>query len=244
MFWIVLLSAFVPQLGGEAIEPPLTPEVEIWHLDAIAAQVEEQRERELQELLEAQERLRELGWYEGGVDGIHGPLTQAAVEDFAAEVDKEPEVEVLLVVLRRDDAPKPPPPPPPPAPTPAPAPESAPSAPAPSTSANGIPSHWMRLAECESGNWVNGGASFEPGSARWDWAKPGTSVPPWGTTIHHGGLQFHPGTWSAFASQAGLGHIAYAYNATPQEQVRVAELVQQAQGWGAWPTCSRKVGLR
>lgn len=100
---------------------------------------------------------------------------------------------------------------------------------------------WDRLADCESGNWVDGGASFEEGSARWYWARPGTEVPPWGTTIHHGGLQFHPGTWDAFKLD---GYPARAYDATREQQIAVAEIVLERQGWEAWPVCSRKIGLR
>jgi hypothetical protein len=100
---------------------------------------------------------------------------------------------------------------------------------------------WDRLAECESGNWINGGTSFERGSARWYWARPGTQVPPWGTTIHHGGLQFHPGTWTAYRLD---GYPQFAYDATREQQIAVGERVLAAQGWGAWPTCARKLGLR
>lgn len=100
--------------------------------------------------------------------------------------------------------------------------------------------HWDRLADCESGNWVDGGQSFEPGSARWDWAKDGV-VPPWGTTIHHGGLQFLPSTWASFKP---AGFPARAYDASRAQQIEVGERVLAAQGWGAWPVCSRKVGLR
>lgn len=103
---------------------------------------------------------------------------------------------------------------------------------------------WLRLAECESGNWIDDGRDFESGSARWDWAKPGTEVPPWGTRIHHGGLQFHPDTWSWVAPMVGLGDIAFAYDATPEQQVEVAEKVLELQGWQAWPVCSRKLGYR
>jgi hypothetical protein len=103
---------------------------------------------------------------------------------------------------------------------------------------------WDRLAECESGNWIDGGASFERGSSRWYWGMPGTDVPPWGTRQFHGGLQFHPDTWAWVAPMVGLGHIEYAYDATREEQILVAEKVQHLQGWGAWPVCSRKVGLR
>lgn len=103
---------------------------------------------------------------------------------------------------------------------------------------------WDDLADCESGNWIDEEREFETGSARWYWARPGTEVPPWGTTIHHGGLQFHPDTWSWVAPMVGLGHIKYAYDATREEQILVAEKVLELQGWGAWPTCAKMLGLR
>lgn len=108
-----------------------------------------------------------------------------------------------------------------------------------------VPDHWQALAECESGDWIDGGAAFVAGSARWEWAKPGTPVPPWGTTIHHGGLQFAPSTWEWVAGDLGLlADFPHAYDAPPSVQVQVGEEVQARQGWGAWPVCSRKVGLR
>lgn len=103
---------------------------------------------------------------------------------------------------------------------------------------------WDPLAECESGNWFDGGRDFEYGSARWDWGAPGMQLPPWGTNSFHGGLQFHPNTWNWVAPMVGLGHIQFAYEATREEQIMVGEKVQELQGWKAWPVCSRKVGLR
>jgi resuscitation-promoting factor RpfA len=86
--------------------------------------------------------------------------------------------------------------------------------------ANAAPdSAWDRLAQCESGgNWsINTGNGY------------------------HGGLQFSPRTWSAF----GGGQFArYAYQASRAEQIVVAERVLAGQGWGAWPACSSKLGLR
>jgi LysM repeat protein len=75
---------------------------------------------------------------------------------------------------------------------------------------------WDRLAQCESGgNWgINTGNGYS------------------------GGLQFAPGTWSA---NGGTGS---AHNASRAEQIRVAERVRASQGWGAWPACSAKLGLR
>jgi resuscitation-promoting factor RpfA len=80
-------------------------------------------------------------------------------------------------------------------------------------------STWDRLAECESsGNWsINTGNGY------------------------YGGLQFSPTTWLAF----GGGEFArYANDATRTQQIQIAERVLDVQGWGAWPACSRKLGLR
>ncbi|HXQ56045.1 MAG TPA: transglycosylase family protein [Actinomycetes bacterium] len=75
---------------------------------------------------------------------------------------------------------------------------------------------WDRLAQCESGgNW---GTNTGNGYA--------------------GGLQFSQGTWAA---NGGSGS---AHNASRAEQIRVAERVRGSQGWGAWPACSSKLGLR
>ena len=75
---------------------------------------------------------------------------------------------------------------------------------------------WDRLAQCESGgNWsTNTGNGYS------------------------GGLQFSPGTWRA---NGGSGS---AHNASRAEQIRVAQNVQASQGWGAWPACSSRLGLR
>jgi resuscitation-promoting factor RpfB len=133
---------------------------------------------------------------------------------------------------------------PPPKPEPQPEPEPEPE-PEPQPKSEPLPpaarNIWDNLADCESGNWVDGGKSFQEGSARWSWAKPGTEVPPWGTTVHHGGLQFAPSTWSWLAPE---GYPAFAYDATREQQIAVAEKVLAAQGWGAWPVCASKLGLR
>jgi LysM repeat protein len=75
---------------------------------------------------------------------------------------------------------------------------------------------WDRLAQCESGgNWsINTGNGF------------------------YGGLQFTQSSWHA------AGGSGSPQNASRAEQIRAAERLQQMQGWGAWPTCSQKVGLR
>jgi hypothetical protein len=73
---------------------------------------------------------------------------------------------------------------------------------------------WDRVAQCESGgNWnTNTGNGY------------------------YGGLQFSAGTWRAYG---GSGSAA---SASREEQIAVAERVLAAQGWGAWPVCSRNAG--
>jgi LysM repeat protein len=75
---------------------------------------------------------------------------------------------------------------------------------------------WDRLAQCESGgNWsINTGNGYS------------------------GGLQFAPGTWAAHGGKGS------AHSASRAEQIRVAERVRASQGWGAWPACSARLGLR
>jgi resuscitation-promoting factor RpfA len=86
--------------------------------------------------------------------------------------------------------------------------------------ANAAPdSAWDKLAQCESGG-------------RWD-INTGNGF--------HGGLQFTPRTWSGFG---GKEFAPVAYKATRAEQIVVAERVLAEQGWNAWPTCSRKTGVR
>ena len=75
---------------------------------------------------------------------------------------------------------------------------------------------WDQLAQCESGG---------------DW---GIST----GNGYYGGLQFSQGSWNA---AGGSGNPA---NASRDEQIRVAENLQNQQGWGAWPACSRELGLR
>ena len=94
-----------------------------------------------------------------------------------------------------------------------------PPAPAPKQAASSSTgtSIWDALARCESGG---------------NWSYRGT---------YHGGLQFHPSTWSAHKPS---GYPTYAYEATREQQIEVGKRVQRSQGWGAWPHCSRVVGLR
>jgi hypothetical protein len=93
----------------------------------------------------------------------------------------------------------------------------APAAPARSSGGGGGGGDvWDQLAQCESGgNWaINTGNGYS------------------------GGLQFLPSTWRAYGGQGS------AHNASREEQIRVAQRVQADVGWGAWPACARRLGLR
>ncbi|ANE03546.1 resuscitation-promoting factor Rpf2 [Corynebacterium crudilactis] len=78
---------------------------------------------------------------------------------------------------------------------------------------------WDQLAQCEAGgNWaINTGNGFS------------------------GGLQFHPQTWLAYGGGAFSGQ---ASGASREQQISIAEKVQAAQGWGAWPACTASLGIR
>ena len=90
---------------------------------------------------------------------------------------------------------------------------------------------WDDLADCETGEWIDGGRDFVEGSARWQ-AVGGT---------YSGGLQFHPQTWDAYRDADAP---ADAHLASRAQQIVVAQRVLDEQGWGAWPACARKLGLR
>ncbi|WP_197515131.1 resuscitation-promoting factor [Mycobacterium sp. 1245805.9] len=90
--------------------------------------------------------------------------------------------------------------------------------------------------------------------------KPGTDVPPvsngsiwdaiagceaggnWAINTgngYYGGVQFDQGTWER---NGGLRFAPRADLATREEQIAVAEVTRQRQGWGAWPVCSGRAG--
>lgn len=75
---------------------------------------------------------------------------------------------------------------------------------------------WDRLAQCESGgNWaINTGNGY------------------------YGGLQFSLSSWRA------VGGTGYPHQASKAEQINRAEKLQAIQGWGAWPACTAKLGIR
>lgn len=75
---------------------------------------------------------------------------------------------------------------------------------------------WDALARCEAGgNWgINTGNGY------------------------YGGLQFNLGTWRAH------GGTGLPSEASREQQIAVGERVRASQGWGAWPSCTSKLGLR
>lgn len=75
---------------------------------------------------------------------------------------------------------------------------------------------WDQLAACESGgNWaISTGNGF------------------------YGGLQFTQSSWQA-AGGSGMPN-----QASREEQIARGQVLQSRQGWGAWPACAAKLGLR
>ena len=78
-------------------------------------------------------------------------------------------------------------------------------------------------------------------SADWEEVSMCESSGNWHIDSHHdGGLQFLPATWLGF----GGGEFArYAYQATKNQQIYIAERVLAIQGSGAWPTCFRSLPI-
>ena len=92
-----------------------------------------------------------------------------------------------------------------------------PSPPAPAPAATSAPSGvWNELAQCESGgNWsINTGNGY------------------------YGGLQFTLSSWHS------VGGSGYPNQASESEQIARAQMLEARQGWGAWPVCSARIGLR
>ncbi|WP_197283543.1 resuscitation-promoting factor [Mycobacterium sp. Marseille-P9652] len=90
--------------------------------------------------------------------------------------------------------------------------------------------------------------------------KPGTDVPPvtngsiwdaiagceaggnWAINTgngYYGGVQFDQSTWER---NGGLRFAPRADLASREEQIAVAEVTRERQGWGAWPVCSGRAG--
>lgn len=78
---------------------------------------------------------------------------------------------------------------------------------------------WDALSSCEAGgNWaINTGNGF------------------------YGGVQFDQNTWER---NGGLRYAQRADLATREEQIAIADVTRARQGWGAWPVCSGRLGVR
>jgi resuscitation-promoting factor RpfB len=82
---------------------------------------------------------------------------------------------------------------------------------------------WDAMARCESGG-------------RWDIVRRVSA-----DLSYYGGLQFHPRTWTSYRP---ADFPQFANEATREQQILVAERVLARQGWGAWPSCASRLGLR
>jgi hypothetical protein len=82
---------------------------------------------------------------------------------------------------------------------------------------------WRALASCESGR---------------TWTYNGSSG-------YDGAFQFLPSTWSsAKAAVPYARRYAYAWQAPPYWQYRVAASWLARTSWSQWPACSRAIGAR
>ena len=110
-------------------------------------------------------------------------------------------------------------------PTPTPIPPTPTATPTPTPTSTPIPTPnpidpsdnaiWDRIAECESHkNW---GSNTGNG--------------------YFGGLQFSQGAWTS------VGGSGSAHEASRDEQIMRAKMLQQKRGWGAWGNCAKALGL-
>ena len=83
---------------------------------------------------------------------------------------------------------------------------------------------WDELAQCES----NQRWSIDTGNG------------------FYGGLQFEKRSWDWAVEAGGHDVPAWPHHASREQQIAVAETLRDIHpaGWGAWPACSRAVGLR
>lgn len=75
---------------------------------------------------------------------------------------------------------------------------------------------WARLRQCESG----GRYDINTGNG------------------YYGAYQFLLSTWNR------LGYPGYPHQAPPEVQDEAAQKLQARSGWGQWPACTRRLGLR
>ena len=91
---------------------------------------------------------------------------------------------------------------------------------------------------------INEPTPSEPAYGLWDEVAMCESTLNWSANTgngYYGGLQFDRGTW---LRHGGGAYASTANRATRVQQIVVAQRTLAAQGWGAWPVCSRRLGLR
>lgn len=76
-----------------------------------------------------------------------------------------------------------------------------------------MPDKWQRVGACETGY------GKRPGNFRWN------------SGTYQGFVGFYYGSWDAYRP---AGYPAEAYQATPRQQMVVAERIRAAVGYGAW----------
>lgn len=199
------------------------PELYVGESVVLVAGVDGERRRVfLSTTLDGQESSRVLLREEVVREPVDEIVAVGTREHEAAPPVPEPAAPLPAAAAPARPVPAPVPAPAPPAPTPSePVPASAPvpaapvSSPAVPAPAGGV---WAALAQCESGgNW-----SIDTGNG------------------YYGGLQFSASSW---LGAGGGAYAPYAHQATPDQQIAVAERLRASGGWGHWPSCAASLGL-
>lgn len=146
---------------------------------------------------------------------VDGEVTEK--EEISNEVTTKPVTHIVEVGTKTRPAPKP-------APKPAAPSSSSGSSSSSSSSSSGggggkAPTSgvWAALAQCESG----GNPSIVSASG-----------------TYHGLYQFSVATWQS------VGGSGLPSQASAAEQTKRAQMLQARSGWGQWPACSQKIGVR
>ena len=147
---------------------------------------------------------------------VHRVITVDGVEESRMTLSDDVTRAPVTAVVQQGTKEKPAPPPAAPrAPRQS---SSSPAASAPAAPAATVPGDvWAALAQCESG----GNPTIVSSNG-----------------LYHGLYQFSVGTWQS------VGGSGLPSQASPDEQTMRAQMLQARSGWGQWPHCSSKLGLR
>ncbi|MFP3899712.1 MAG: transglycosylase family protein [Acidimicrobiia bacterium] len=111
---------------------------------------------------------------------------------------------------------------------------------APPTTTTTAPPTTTTTAPPEEAPPDNGGALGDPNSyATWDALAECESGGDWHINTgngYYGGLQFSLSSWQA------VGGTGYPHEHSRETQILMGQRLQASSGWGAWPTCSAKLG--